>query len=253
MLLDNASSHGKQEDYTLSNVEIKILPANMTSQLQPLYQGIIQTFKAYYRKSMLRSLLSKIDSAESVNELCKTVSFFDAIGWVVKAWDNVKTDTVVKCFMSVGFISTHFVMSSDNLVGDDEFDDDDDDDDVPLNVFVQQFRYTCEDLESIDHDVRTEDNSDKSECNLVQSFNESSETTCEICDTETDDEQQHLPGSELSHNEVLEMFKNFTTEKDSDYLNTVQELLMLTECKIVKAKCVQKQPTIDSFFKKSDA
>jgi hypothetical protein len=75
MLLDNASSHGKQEDYTLSNVEIKILPANMTSQLQPLYQGIIQTFKAYYRKSMLRSLLSKIDSAESVNELCKTVSF----------------------------------------------------------------------------------------------------------------------------------------------------------------------------------
>ncbi|XP_060597343.1 tigger transposable element-derived protein 6-like [Ruditapes philippinarum] len=249
MLLDNASSHGKQEYYTLSNVEIKFLPANTTSQLQQLDQGIIRTFKACYRKSMLRSLFSKMDSAELVTELCKTVSLLDAFGWVVKAWDSVKTDTVVKCFKSSGFSSTHFEMSSDNLVNDDEFDDDD----VPLNVLVQQFRYTCE---NFDHDVPTEDNSDEWECNLVQSFKESSETTCDVCDTETDDVQQHLPGSELTHSEVLEMLikiKNFATENDSDYLNTVQELQMLTERKIVKAKWVQKQSTIDSFFKKSDA
>lgn len=253
LLLDNASSHGKQEDHCLSNVEIKFLPANTTSQLQPLDQGIIRTFKAYYRRSMLRSLLSKMDSADSVTELCKKVTLLDAIGWVVKAWDCVKTETVVKCFKSVGFSSSYRDISCD-MDDDDEFDDDDD---VPLAVLVQQFRYTRDDFEQFDQDVPTEDDSDEWECNLVQSFQEPSDSSRDyVSDAESDDVQEHLPGSELSHSEVLDMLikmKNFAMEKDGDYLSAVQELQMLTERKIVKAKCTQKQSTIDCFFKKSTA
>ena len=44
MFLDNASSCG---DCQLSNVTFKFLPANTTSHLQPLDQGIIRAFKAW--------------------------------------------------------------------------------------------------------------------------------------------------------------------------------------------------------------
>ncbi|KAL4234901.1 Tigger transposable element-derived protein 2 [Mactra antiquata] len=50
MFLDNASSHGNE--LTLSNVTLKFLPANTTSHLQPLDQGVIRNFKGLYRKHL---------------------------------------------------------------------------------------------------------------------------------------------------------------------------------------------------------
>lgn len=74
LMLDNAASHGKEKDYQLSNVQVKFLPANTTSHLQPLDQGIIRTFKAHYRRYLLKSLISSMNTSESVVDLCKQVT-----------------------------------------------------------------------------------------------------------------------------------------------------------------------------------
>jgi hypothetical protein len=64
LLLDNAPSH--PHDLILSNVKRVYLPANTTSKLQPLDQGIIQNMKQIYRKRLQRSVLAKIDNGSTV-------------------------------------------------------------------------------------------------------------------------------------------------------------------------------------------
>ena len=126
MFLDNASSHG---DFQLSNATLKFLTANTTSHLQPLDQGIIRTFKARYKKHLLRSLLSKIERAESVSELSKEIILLDAINWTAKAWSETAPSTLTKCFKTTGFPVT-----------DEQEDDYEDEDDIPLSLLVQQLR-----------------------------------------------------------------------------------------------------------------
>ncbi|XP_069110032.1 tigger transposable element-derived protein 6-like [Argopecten irradians] len=74
MFLDNATSHAK--DIKLDNVKLKFLPANCTSHLQPLDQGIIRAFKARYRSKMMKSLTVLTMLKNYVNRLvCLMLSF----------------------------------------------------------------------------------------------------------------------------------------------------------------------------------
>ena len=56
LFLDNATSHS---DVQLCNVKLKNLPANATSILQPLDQGIILAMKRKYRKTLLRYIITQ--------------------------------------------------------------------------------------------------------------------------------------------------------------------------------------------------
>uniref|UniRef100_A0A131YLB4 Tigger transposase n=1 Tax=Rhipicephalus appendiculatus TaxID=34631 RepID=A0A131YLB4_RHIAP len=49
--VDNCSAH--YADVQLSNIELKFLPPNTTSKLQPLDQGIIRAFKAIYKRRLV--------------------------------------------------------------------------------------------------------------------------------------------------------------------------------------------------------
>ena len=48
LFVDNATSHVVSKK--LSNVHVKFLPPHLTSELQPLDQGIIEAMKANYRR-----------------------------------------------------------------------------------------------------------------------------------------------------------------------------------------------------------
>jgi hypothetical protein len=58
--VDNASSHVVSKK--LINVHVKFLLPHLTSDLQPLNQGIIQVIKDNYTISMLHSLLDAVGS-----------------------------------------------------------------------------------------------------------------------------------------------------------------------------------------------
>lgn len=76
LFLDNASSHPHLK---LSNIQLVFLPPRTTSELQPLDQGIINAVKVQYRKRVLKQLICKMDSAGSVTDLVKWITFLDAI------------------------------------------------------------------------------------------------------------------------------------------------------------------------------
>jgi hypothetical protein len=52
LLIDQCAAHPKNTAF-LSNVKVIFLPANCTSQPQPLHLGIIHAFKCHYRKQMI--------------------------------------------------------------------------------------------------------------------------------------------------------------------------------------------------------
>ena len=116
LMLDDAPSHPKKD---LSNVKCLFLPANTTSVLQPLDQGIIQNVKMHYKRKLLNYALAKIATASSVVEVQKSVNVQDACQWAASAVSAVNSSTVVKCFAKAGVCPS------------DEEEEEDPNDDVP--------------------------------------------------------------------------------------------------------------------------
>lgn len=104
LFLDNAPCH---PNIILSNVKLVFLPPNTTSACQPLDQGIIRAFKVQYRNLLMRRVISTIDSQTDVmvlgEEVVKSITVLDALGWIHQAWNNVKIETIKNCIFKCGF------------------------------------------------------------------------------------------------------------------------------------------------------
>jgi len=103
LFVDSATSRVVSKK--LWNVHVKFLPPHLMSELQPLDQGIIQAMKANYRNSTLHSLLAAVGKFNTATEFAKSVTVFDAIRWISSAWNNVREETILKCFQRAGFAS----------------------------------------------------------------------------------------------------------------------------------------------------
>ncbi|XP_054734765.1 jerky protein homolog-like [Anastrepha obliqua] len=73
---------------------IFLLP-NVTSVFQPMDQGLIEPFKRYYRKALLRSVLIGQEEDKTILEIYKGINLKDAVYMAAEAWTNVKV-TILK-------------------------------------------------------------------------------------------------------------------------------------------------------------
>lgn len=95
LLLDNAGAH--PNDSLMSkdgNITVFFLPPNTTSLLQPMDQGVIETFKRLYRKKFLRELLS--DDGISLKEYWKKYNMKNVVDNSADAWDDLAEETLKK-------------------------------------------------------------------------------------------------------------------------------------------------------------
>jgi len=130
LFLDNAPSHPR---LTLKNVKLQFLPPNTASRTQPMDQGIIQAVKLKYRKRQLQHIIASMGRYPDMtgSQLLKHISICDAIYWVNRAWRELDTHTVEKCFRVGGFggeMVKPVLASTENSDGDAE-------DNVALEVF----------------------------------------------------------------------------------------------------------------------
>lgn len=95
LLVDNCSAHSA--DVPLSNIELKFLPPNTTSKLQPLDQGIIRAFKAIYKRRLIERLLIRLRMNEDLK-----IDLLGAIQMLKAAWESVKKETITNCFRHAG-------------------------------------------------------------------------------------------------------------------------------------------------------
>jgi len=93
LFLDNVGSHNITSP---SNITFQFLPPNTTALIQPLDQGIINSFKSHYKKLFLIRMLNQFKTTREVN--IKHFKLIDSIQLISTAWTSVNKSTIVNCF-----------------------------------------------------------------------------------------------------------------------------------------------------------
>ncbi|XP_061166736.1 tigger transposable element-derived protein 4-like [Saccostrea echinata] len=236
LFLDNAPSHQK---INLSNIKLQFFPANTTSKLQPMDQGITQCLKLKFRKRQLKKMVQEMDhSSKCGSEILKKNSLLDAIYWIDRSWKEVETPTIVKCFKNCVFFDKQIAacMPTSEVNVDDD-DDDDEDDDVPLAVLqLSREIFGCEFLEltRIDACVETCDNReqdwDKPASEIIEEMNEEEEEEQEEEESEEYEsvicrqkfcehvEEMKMYASVHGHDKILEKLVHIDEMMTEDYI-----------------------------------
>lgn len=102
LVLGNATCH---PNLKFSNVKL----AKTTSCTHPTDQSVINTLKSCYRHLVLQSLVAKMSTNSSVNDLAKEVMILNAVQSIAAAL------TITKCFLKAGVIYEKF---NENLIMD---------------------------------------------------------------------------------------------------------------------------------------
>ncbi|KAF2350245.1 HTH CenpB-type DNA-binding domain [Trinorchestia longiramus] len=91
LLLDNAPGHPASLGDMHPNVKVIYLPPNTTSILQPMDQGVIASFKAYYlRRTFAKILKENKDEKMSLKDIWKKYDIYSAIKNIADSWAEVK-------------------------------------------------------------------------------------------------------------------------------------------------------------------
>jgi DDE superfamily endonuclease/Fission yeast centromere protein N-terminal domain/Tc5 transposase DNA-binding domain len=105
LLLDNFSAHecavntvleSENPPFILQHTRVEFLPANTTSHFQPMDQGIIRTFKAYYRRRWLQFM---VDCVYNGKDPLKDVNLSHVVRWLLFAWEEVSQETMSNCWI----------------------------------------------------------------------------------------------------------------------------------------------------------
>ena len=120
LLIDNCPAHPKIK--SLQNIRLEFLPANTTSLIQPLDQGIIKNVKTFYRKELVQMIISIIDqnlmnSSVTAIDISSKISLLDAIYFLARSWRRVKQATIANCFHKSGFGTLSTVEELDLING----------------------------------------------------------------------------------------------------------------------------------------
>ena len=186
--LDNAMSHS---NVRLCNVKLKYLPANTTSILQPLDQGIILAMKRKYRKTQLRYIITQMERSKEkdCSQLLKEINVLKAIYWIEQASNDIKCDTIAKCFKKCGFVDNTTENLAEELFGaavdklreidanNEESDDDDDDDEIDFNLVAKKvLNHSIDELIEAESLLKTSDdaeiNWEANACDIIEALEE---------------------------------------------------------------------------------
>ena len=96
LVLDNCSAHPEASELVSADGKIfaHFLPANVTSLIQPMDQGVLQAIKMRYRKKLLRNLIIGDDVGESIVDVIKSVTMKTVTEFVAEAWSEIQAITL---------------------------------------------------------------------------------------------------------------------------------------------------------------
>ncbi len=146
LVVDNCPAHPEIPE--MSNLTLKFLPPNTTSELQPMDRGIIKNFKMFYRKLLLRMVVSKSDvDGQSASVIANAVTVLDAIKWISEAWNCVTDCTIKNCFRKAGFDFSETSMGTETAENEIEVPP------SPTTIEIDGVSYDFEEFVNCDDDI----------------------------------------------------------------------------------------------------
>ena len=101
-LLDNFSGHGSGQCLPhLSAVDVRFLPPNTTSKLQPMDAGIIASLKRRYRTVQYNQAL---DFLEEGNANIYHIDQLTAVKCLKAVWEEIPGTVIAHCWDSTGLL-----------------------------------------------------------------------------------------------------------------------------------------------------
>jgi hypothetical protein len=90
LILDNAPGHPPILWHHHPNIKIVFLLPNTTALLQPMDQGVIASFKAYYLRRTFERLIQAVNKEDgpTIKEFWKSFNVLDAVK-IIKEWNAV--------------------------------------------------------------------------------------------------------------------------------------------------------------------
>ncbi|XP_046417460.1 jerky protein homolog-like [Neodiprion fabricii] len=98
VLVDNCRSH---RCVKINDIEVNFFPPNVTSLIQPMDQGIIQTVKLHYEINLVNAIVEAQNENMTLIEFLKTIDVHKVIFWIADAWKKVKPTTMQKCWKNL--------------------------------------------------------------------------------------------------------------------------------------------------------
>ncbi|XP_045104158.1 tigger transposable element-derived protein 1-like [Portunus trituberculatus] len=92
LVLDNAPGHPAHLGDFNPNVKVVYLPPNTTALLQPMDQGVIASFKAYYLRRTIAMALQATETKKNLTlkDFWKSYNILDAVKNIADSWEEVK-------------------------------------------------------------------------------------------------------------------------------------------------------------------
>ena len=259
LIIDNCRAHPVIK--TLKAIKIVFLPPNTTSITQPMDQGIINSMKSIYRRTLIQDhMLKAID-----NKVPFIWNVLDAINLIHKAWRQTKVSTIRNCYAHCGFkvvpapapvpVPTPDAEDDDDLnllFEDSEEDesDDDDEDNIPLSTLARNLKRVGinMDEDEINAYIRADDKTPTmmtmTDEDIIQAV-----TVEQAVEDEDEDEEEEVK-EPISTGKALEMVESLRLFMQSR--KRAQESLMMmdsVEKWILKSSSeAKKQLTIDEMF-----
>ncbi|XP_035228104.1 tigger transposable element-derived protein 6-like [Stegodyphus dumicola] len=83
----------------LQAIRVEYLPPNATAVLQPMDQGIINSFKRKYKTVLLQRVILGLEREQPYQ-----IDILGAMHLSISAWNDVLDETISKAFRHAGFI-----------------------------------------------------------------------------------------------------------------------------------------------------
>lgn len=235
----------------LKNITLIFFPANTTSHLQPLDQGIINSLKSHYRGRMLRKVIAGIEADGNV----LPPNLLDAVNMIAASWHlDVTSTTISNCFKQAGLWKSDAMANDTELLSTSStFIDECDSLSTAVTAFINLVGVPSDfeqsDFENIDNSVVCAEPLHSDDQSIVNAVNGTNEEEDEEIDEERDveDEQPVAPNEALEMVAKLRTF--FVNQADTD-LNRFVELDRM-ESEINRSRFQNlRQASITDFFQR---
>ena len=180
LFVDNCSAHYPME---LEQIELVYLPANTTSHLQPLDQGILRSVKCKYKRVLVQRLCAALRAGKNPKQAQQSMDFKIACDTIAKCWNETSAQLIRNCFRKATFCTK----PPEEI---------DDEDDVPEDVWAhvrEKMEYDFGFDELLDADKNEKTSQKMTPAEILEFVKGPMEVGAEVEVGQTEEDNPHEP------------------------------------------------------------